>query len=588
MQGVSEPITFGSRNGWGHRPYLEEPKSHQRDRVPFSDPLEIDGRHAQRSPQLVQVEDDWSDDAPWTERWGRAQSSLPKDGVLGSSLDSGYNMGLLASDSSGPYPDSTLHDARRTANEVQAPFFRSGLYREEPMATEPIEPVTTGAGEAYGSRWRRDRNLEGLLVAGPDPRIRPPPPLPTSPIARAEAPVAPQLVPRGIPGRGGLFEARVEPVTREECHSCGAPYLNDELFCRRCGARRISMVGAGDAERRIHREEALREEAFNALASAPVPPPPLRDARPQRHSGSGATATMAELRGDHPPNLGRQNTTGPCLAVPKLEPRSLPEPPTFLEEPITRADAGRAVSRRAEASGVQAQQARRSESNHASLRRWSSQRQEPVTSQSTPRLSGTSSRPDLLLRATPERYKSSYALNGASPKVERERPQSARGSVERLSEPSGPATARVERAAQTQTFETRQEATSYKQAPRQSLRRLSSCSSVPPARRRNRDGGTNSSTLEAEAEALRKENAILKRRLLAMHEAAVATSHSRPNSPRDNEATLGPIATERSKSPFGRSRASLLQGQKSWPNSSKPQVRPRSKGWSGCRARPER
>jgi len=348
------------------------------------------------------------------------------------------------------------------------------------------------------------------------------------------------------------------------------------------------MVGAGDAERRIHREEALREEAFNALASAPVPPPPLRDARPQRHSGSGATATMAELRGDHPPNLGRQNTTGPCLAVPKLEPRSLPEPPTFLEEPITRADAGRAVSRRAEASGVQAQQARRSESNHASLRRWSSQRQEPVTSQSTPRLSGTSSRPDLLLRATPERYKSSYALNGASPKVERERPQSARGSVERLSEPSGPATARVERAAQTQTFETRQEATSYKQAPRQSLRRLSSCSSVPPARRRNRDGGTNSSTLEAEAEALRKENAILKRRLLAMHEAAVATSHSRPNSPRDNEATLGPIATERSKSPFGRSRASLLQGQKSWPNSSKPQVRPRSKGWSGCRARPER
>ena len=36
-------------------------------------------------------------------------------------------------------------------------------------------------------------------------------------------------------------------------------------------------------------QEALREEAFNALASAPVPPPPLRDARPQRHSGSGAT-----------------------------------------------------------------------------------------------------------------------------------------------------------------------------------------------------------------------------------------------------------------------------------------------------------
>eukprot|EP00434_Breviolum_minutum_P021856 symbB.v1.2.019290.t1/scaffold1574.1/size208356/3 len=89
--------------------------------------------------------------------------------------------------------------------------------------------------------------------------------------------------------------------------------------------------------------------------------------------------------------------------------------------------------------------------------------------------------------------------------------------------------------------------------------------SISITRRRNRDGGTNSSTLEAEAEALRKENAILKRRLLAMHEAAVATSHSRPNSPRDNEATLGPIATERSKSPFGRRKTALWIGAEDLP-----------------------
>ena len=43
-------------------------------------------------------------------------------------------------------------------------------------------------------------------------------------------------------------------------------------------------------------QEGLRQEAFNALAAAPQPPPKLRDTRPQRHSGSGAT--VARRRND--------------------------------------------------------------------------------------------------------------------------------------------------------------------------------------------------------------------------------------------------------------------------------------------------
>lgn len=237
--------------------------------------------------------------------------------------------------------------------------------------------------------------------------------------------------------------------------------------------------------------------------------------------------------------------------------------------------------------------------------RWMAPREAPKS----PR-SGTSSRPDLLIRAMPERCKSSYALNAGdknapSRKVDRGRPLSARtpretrsSAMDRsLSEPRGPATApETERRSGpcgpcglcgprslASTWQASQAQQAEESRKRPTLREKSS-SSVP-CRRRIRDAAPGGTTLEAEAEALRKENAILKRRLLAMHEATV-TGRSRPSSPLE----LREAGIERAKSPFGRSRAALLQGQQTWPTNqpSRQAFRSRLKpGWSG-RTRAER
>lgn len=536
----------------------------------------------EKSPQLAHAEDDWSDDAPWTERWGRAQSSvLPKEPVaLGSSLDSAYHMGLLASDSSG-HPDSTFHDAR-ARREREVPYFSP--FMEEPLAPVAFEPVTVNGGGDFGScgsRWRRQGAANEALFGTGGRSVRPPPPLPTSPIARAP-PLAPQLVPRHPVDRGNA-------VDRGECHVCGAAYLDDELFCRRCGARRTSTSGRENRDSRTYREEGLRQEAFNALAAAPQPPPKLRDTRPQRHSGSGATATDAELR-RHGAGLA---PGGPSLAVPKLERRTLPEPPSFLEpvarglsEPVARVEGAMASARALPLAGAA--------KNSSGPTRWTANREESAPK--SPRLTGTSSRPDLLIRAMPERCKSSYALNAGdknapSRKVERGRPLSARTpretrSADRsLSEPKAPAAPEMERRTQRSTIPTQaSQAQEDARNLRQTVRRSSSCSSVP-CRRRTREAAGGPSTLEAEAEALRKENAILKRRLLAMHEATV-TGRSRPSSPLEPREA----GSERAKSPFGRSRAALLQGQQTWPTNqpSRQAFRNRLKpGWSS-RTRAER
>ncbi|CAJ1403342.1 unnamed protein product [Effrenium voratum] len=346
----------GTANGWSHR--LDEPKSRARDRLLApEDPLDIDRADASavllmdKSPQLAQAEEDWSDDATWTERWDRAQSSARRrEGALQSSLES-YNLGLLNSDSSGPYPDSTLYDARKPLNDTQGPCFLSSFFREE--APEP-EGRFEGNGEA--PRWRRaNQAVEALLAFGGEAPSRPPPPLATSPTARA-SPV-PQLVQRGQ-GQAAAFgqagPTRAEPVTQmsrpepiarqepvgrlaepvqqlQDCHACGSTYLGDELFCRRCGQRRsptrfpeVRRAEREEPEVKRASREARRIEAFAALAKAPKPPPPLKDARAQRHSGCGATvafgrveATEAELRMPKAPE-----PCGPCLAVPSLERRT--------------------------------------------------------------------------------------------------------------------------------------------------------------------------------------------------------------------------------------------------------------------------
>ena len=98
------------------------------------------------SPQLVPAEDDWSDDATWAERrgrlslegfcvrWGRLQSALP----LGSSLDSGYNMPLLGSESS-------YEAQRRPQKESREPIHRD-------LSAEPLWPREPVTGD---TRWRK-------------------------------------------------------------------------------------------------------------------------------------------------------------------------------------------------------------------------------------------------------------------------------------------------------------------------------------------------------------------------------------------------------------------------------------------------
>ncbi|CAE7751109.1 unnamed protein product, partial [Symbiodinium sp. CCMP2456] len=122
------------------------------------------------------------------------------DGLVGSSLDSVYNMGPLSSYSSiNQDQETSLRDTRR-------PY---------PEATEPRAGIEPGA---TSGRWRRasqaveallalDEDLQpGLRDPGPS-RPRPPPPLlATSPTARSPRPAQFLPEPRFRGGVWGPFE----------------------------------------------------------------------------------------------------------------------------------------------------------------------------------------------------------------------------------------------------------------------------------------------------------------------------------------------------------------------------------------------
>jgi len=583
---------------------LQEPQALLRDRrrTP-EDPLDLDRGPGEavllveRSPQLARAEEeDWSDDATWTERFGRAQSTARpwKDGLVGSSLDSVYNMGPLSSYSSiNQDQETSLRDTRRP-------------YPEEPRAGI-VEPGATSG------RWRRasqaveallalDEDLQpGLRDPGPSCPRPPPPLLATSPTARSPRPS--QFLPEPRFRGGSSQSPRTEPqlmmepvsqVPQEVCRNCGAAFLGDEDFCRRCGHPRHTastepqVAVRGDPmpppPRRLH--AALPEaqkapgwrspESASALAAAPPPPPPLRDARPQRHSGPGMLSMTSELRSEP------RAIAGPSLRVPSIERREpSTEPPTFLASPYATPRSARGARNSAvaaaEAARSAAKEARATqcETQRATPTRWAQRShtpaQEPVaTAQSRPSEGRSRSRLDLRTRSLPERSASAYATssghsrhkvpdlagNEAALRAAASRsPSVKRPERLRVAEPHEECCSKcLDNYAEDALFcrrcghERRKVPSSTVGGPqdaasRRSARRLVPSASVParPSRRSpDTQGASPQSALEAEAAALRKENAMLKRRL-AMHEAAGCRNTQRLEEP--TAATNAEVST---------------------------------------------